>query len=173
MGCVGTLHLTFEEGTHSAWLYDLLARRVARVVVCNPRQNALLKAGNKSDTSDARKLAELLRAGLLAPVYHGEGSTRTLQELVRSYAALTEDTTRVMGRVKALYRSQAIACAGKKPYGRRHRREWLSKLSEAGLHPRARRPSASLGALPWPGRAAKRTLGLARRQPAAAKLLRP
>src|SRR5438477_497135 len=60
-GLRGTLHLTFEEGTHSAWLYDLLARRVARVVVCNPRQNALLKAGNKSDTSDARKLAELLR----------------------------------------------------------------------------------------------------------------
>src|SRR5437870_1711866 len=51
-GLRGTLHLTFEEGTHSAWLYDLLARRVARVVVCNPRQNALLKAGNKSDTGD-------------------------------------------------------------------------------------------------------------------------
>src|SRR5438128_11404340 len=51
-GLRGTLHLTFEEGTHSAWLYNLLARRVARVVVCNPRQNALLKAGNKSDTSD-------------------------------------------------------------------------------------------------------------------------
>src|SRR6266567_16650 len=146
-GLRGTLHLTFEEGTHSAWLYDLLARRVARVVVCNPRQNALLKAGNKSDTGDARKLAELLRAGLLAPVYHGEGSTRTLQELVRSYAALTEDTTRVMGRVKALYRSQAIACAGKKPYGRRHRREWLSKLNEAGLHRRAERLYEELDAL--------------------------
>src|SRR2546425_681328 len=61
-GLRGTLHLTFEEGTHSAWLYDLLARGVARVVVCNPRQNALLKAGNKSDTSDARKLAEVRRA---------------------------------------------------------------------------------------------------------------
>src|SRR5437588_12832103 len=107
------------------------------MVVCNPRQNALLKAGNKSDTSDARKLAELLRAGLLAPVYHGEGSTRTLQELVRSDAALTEDTTRVMGRVKALYRSQAIACAAKKPYGGRHRREWSSKLNDAGLRQRA------------------------------------
>src|SRR5436305_1188740 len=56
-----TLYLTFEEGTHSAWLYDLLARRVARVVVCNPRQNALLKAGNKSDTSDARGVID--RAG--------------------------------------------------------------------------------------------------------------
>src|SRR5207237_7210106 len=91
-GLPGTLHLTFEEGTHSAWLYDLLARRVARVVVCNPRQNALLKAGNKSDTSDARKLAELLRAGLLAAVYQGEGGSGTLQELVRRYAAPTEDT---------------------------------------------------------------------------------
>src|SRR5436309_9017985 len=44
----GTLQVTFEEGTHSAWLYDLLVRRVARLVVCNPRQNALLKSGNKS-----------------------------------------------------------------------------------------------------------------------------
>lgn len=55
----GSVHLAFEEGTHSAWLQDLLARRVARVVVCDPRQNALLKAGNKSDTIDACKLAEL------------------------------------------------------------------------------------------------------------------
>jgi hypothetical protein len=34
---------------------------VARLVVCNPRKNALLKQGNKSDRIDARKLAELLR----------------------------------------------------------------------------------------------------------------
>src|SRR3974390_273479 len=99
-GLRGTLHVSFEEGTHSAWLYDLLARRVARLVVCNPRQNALLKAGNKSDAIDARKLAELLRAGLLSPVYHGESSTQTVKQLGRSYAALTEDTTRPMGRLK-------------------------------------------------------------------------
>ena len=37
--------------------------------------NVLLKAGNKSDTIDVRKLAELLRAGLLSPVYHGQNST--------------------------------------------------------------------------------------------------
>ncbi len=63
-GLRGTLHVTFEEGTHSAWLYDLLVRRVAYLVVCNPRKNALLKAGSKSDAIDARKLAELLRAGI-------------------------------------------------------------------------------------------------------------
>ncbi len=86
----------------------------AKVVVCNPRKNALLKSGNKSDQIDAHKLAELLRAGMLSPVYHGEQSTRTLQQLVASYTALTEDAGRAMRRIKALYRSQAIACAGKK-----------------------------------------------------------
>src|SRR5947208_14905865 len=102
----------------------------------------------------------------------GKDARATLQELVRSYAVLTEDTTRVMGRVKALYRSQAIACAGKKPYGRRHRREWLSKLSEAGLHRRAERLYEELDALQGLRRAAKRELVLESRKHAAAKLLR-
>jgi transposase len=64
-GLRGTLSVTFEEGTSAAWLYDLLRPHVARVVVCNPRKNALLKQGNKSDRVDARKLAELLRGNYL------------------------------------------------------------------------------------------------------------
>jgi transposase len=50
-----------EEGTWAAWLYDLLKPHASEVVVCNPRKNALLKDGSKSDRIDARKLAELLR----------------------------------------------------------------------------------------------------------------
>jgi len=46
-------------------LYDLLNPHVAKLVVCNPRKNALLKYGNKSDRIDARKLAELLRGNHL------------------------------------------------------------------------------------------------------------
>jgi transposase len=136
-GLRGVLHVTFEEGTHSAWLYDVVVRRVARVVVCNPRKNALLKSGNKSDQIDARKLAELLRAGLLSPVYHGEQSMRTLQQFVASYTALTEDSGRAMRRIKALYRSQAIGCTGKKCLGKRHRGEWLEKLKDSGQRRRA------------------------------------
>jgi transposase len=170
-GWRGTLHLTFEEGTHSAWLYDLLARRVARVVVCDPRQNALLQAGNKSDRIDAHKLAELLRAGLLSPVYHGESSTVTLKHLGRSYAALTEDPTRVMGRLKALYRSQAISSAGKKAYGQRHGTEWLVKLTQAGMHRRAERLYQELDALQSLRREARRELILESPQHDAVKLL--
>lgn len=171
-GLGGTVHVTFEEGTHSAWLHDLLARRVARVVVCDPRQNALLKAGNKSDTIDARKLAELLRAGLLRPVYHGESSAVALKHLCRGYAALTEDTTRVKSRIKALYRSQAITSAGKKPFGRRHRGEWLAQLTEAGMRRRAELLYEELDALLLLRREARRELIAESHKHDAVKLLR-
>jgi transposase len=138
-GIRGTLHVTFEEGTHSAWLYDLLRPRVAKVVVSNPRKNALLNSGNKSDQIDARKLAELLRLQRLSPVYHGHNSTVTLKELCRSYAALTEDTTRVMSRIKAVYRGQAIVHAGKTIYSKRRRQQWLEQLAQPGLRRRAER----------------------------------
>ena len=115
-GLQGTLSLTFEEGTSAAWLHDLLKPHVSRLVVCDPRKNALLKDGNKSDRIDARKLAELLRGNQLHPVYHGEHGVRTLKELGRSYLTITQDVTRVMNRIKALYRSWAIPCAGTTVY---------------------------------------------------------
>ena len=90
-GLRGTLSVTFEEGTWSAWLYDLLHSRVDKLVVCNPRKNALLKDGNKSDRIDARKLAELLRGNELKPVYHGETGVRMLRELSRSYLTIVKD----------------------------------------------------------------------------------
>ena len=58
-GLRGSLHVTLEEGTCAAWLHDVLKPHVARVLVCDPRKNALIKAGNKSDRIDARKLADL------------------------------------------------------------------------------------------------------------------
>ena len=61
-GMRGILSVTFEEGTWAAWLYDLLKPHVAKLVVCNPRKNALLKHGNKSDRIDARKLADAPRS---------------------------------------------------------------------------------------------------------------
>ena len=135
-GLRGTLSVTFEEGTWAAWLYDLLKPHVAKLVVCNPRKNALLKDGNKSDRIDARKLAELLYLNKLSPVYHGETGMRMLRELARSYLTIVKDTARVMSRLKAVYRSWAIPCAGRDVYYRRHRDEWLGKITEAGVRRR-------------------------------------
>src|ERR1700687_1395989 len=131
-GLQGELHVTWEEGTWAAWLYDLLQPQVQEVVVCNPRRNALLKEGSKSDKVDARKLADLLRTGMLRPVYHGENGLRTLRELGRSYQTIGKDLTRVMNRLKALYRGWGIPCGGTRVYARRYREEWLSKIVQGG-----------------------------------------
>src|SRR5271169_3715125 len=136
-GLRGSLYVTFEEGTWASWLHDLLQPHVTRVLVCDPRKNALLKVGNKNDRIDARKLSELLYLNKLSPVYHGEPSIRTLKELARSYIAMTRDLTRVMNRLKAIYRSWAIPCAGQQVYSPRHRAAWLEKLREAGVRRRA------------------------------------
>jgi hypothetical protein len=61
-GLRGELHVTWEEGTWAAWLYDLLQPHV-HIVVCNPRRNALLKEGSKSDKVDAQKLSNLFAPG--------------------------------------------------------------------------------------------------------------
>src|ERR1017187_6549861 len=125
-------NMTWEEGTWAAWLYDLLQPQAAQVLVRDPRRNALLKEGNKSDKIDARKLADLLRTGMVRPVYHGEHGLRTLRELGRCYQTLSQDLNRVMNRIKALYRGWSIPCAGTQVYAPRYREEWLQKIEHAG-----------------------------------------
>src|SRR5437867_6678825 len=171
-GLRGTLALTFEEGTSAAWLHDLLKPHVSRLVVCDPRKNALLKDGNKSDRVDARKLAELLRTNQVKPVYHGKHGTRALKELGRSYLTITKDVTRVMNRIKAVYRSWAIPCAGTSVYTPRHRAEWLAKLVEPGVRIRAEHLYQQLDSLEPVRLAARRELLLESRKHAAVKLLR-
>src|ERR1700731_2095602 len=136
-GLRGELHVTLEEGTWAAWLYDLLKPHVADIVVCNPRRNALLKEGSKSDKIDARRLAELLRRGMLRAVYHGENGLGTLRELARSYLTISKDQARVMSRLKALYRSWGIPCSGTQVYAPRYREQWLSKIAQPGVRRRA------------------------------------
>ena len=42
-----------------------------------------------------------------------------------------------MNRLKSLYRSWGIPCAGKEVYAPRYRAEWLGKIREAGVRRRA------------------------------------
>jgi len=132
-GLRGDVQVTFEEDTSAAWLHDLLKPRVTKLVVCGPRKNKSMREGNQSYKIDARRLAELLRLGHLTSGYHGELGLRTMKELVRSYLTITKDLARVMTRVKAIYRSWAIPCAGKEVYAARHRAEWLAKINEPGV----------------------------------------
>jgi transposase len=134
-GLRGSLYVTFEEGTCAAWLHDLLQPHVARVLACDPRKNALLKAGNKSDRIDARKLSELLYLNRLSPVYHGEPGIRTLKELARSYDNSRFDAgdESAEGDLPKL----GDSLCRQQVYAPRYRAEWLAKISEAGVRRRA------------------------------------
>ena len=133
----GSIQVTFEEGTYSNWLYDVIKPYVSKVIVCDPRKNKI--DGNKTDKIDARKLSALLRLNALSAVYHGEQSNQTLKEYARSYLSLQQDSTRIMNRLKAIYRGRGIGCRGSSIYGLENRKEWLDKLKDSGARRRAER----------------------------------
>lgn len=168
----GKVYVTFEEGTQATWLYEVTRPLVTEVLVCNPRHNKVMQVGNKGDRIDARKLAELLRNGSLRAVYHGDKGVRKLKELVRNYDCLTRDTTRVMNRLKAIFRGRAIAYEGHDIYRQDRRPQWLGKLTEPGAKTRANSLYEQLAALKQLRHEAKRALlKEARRQPAYRLLL--
>ena len=134
-GMRGTIHVAFEEGTQAQWLYDLLAPEVARVIVCNRRGEA--HHGHKADQADADELSDLLRCDRLRPVYHGSPDRRTLVELARTYENLVADGTRVMSRLKALFRARGLPTPGQQLYQPARRLEWLDPLREPGVRFRA------------------------------------
>lgn len=71
--------LTFEEGPLADWLARGLREYVERLIVCEPRRNALVaKDGDKDDAVDAEKLAQLLRGGYLKEVHQTASLDRTL-----------------------------------------------------------------------------------------------
>lgn len=132
----GRIHVTFEEGTQAQWLHDLLAPLVARVVVCNRRDAR--RHGTKSDWHDAEDLAELLRRDAVRPVYHtATPQGAELKEFGRTYGNLVEDASRVMGRVKALYRGRAIRTRGVGVYSAEQRATWLGQLPGSAVRFRA------------------------------------
>jgi len=159
------VHVAFEEGTQAQWLHDLLQPVAERVVVCNVRGKKEL--GNKSDDIDSDKISEGLRLGSLKGVYHGATSILPLKELVRNYGNLVEDTTRVMQRIKAIFRARAIRTPGAGVYGKRRRSDWLSKLKGSGVRLRAESLLTQLDALlPLRSKAKTAMLAEARRHPA-------
>jgi hypothetical protein len=109
---------------------------------------------------------------LLSAVYHGENGLRTLRELSRSYLTISKDLTRVMNRLKALYRSWGIACSGTKVYAPRHRAEWLNKIMESGVRGRAELTYQQLDGLQALRQAVRRDLLAESRKHQATRLLR-
>jgi transposase len=121
----GRVHVCLEEGTQSAWLFELLKPHVAEVVVAVAPE----RKGAKDDQRDAWARAEELRTGAIeTKVYKAPEHLARLRNAVRAYGFLVTDLVRAKNRLKAVFLSRGISTdAG--VYDVRKRPQWLTKLS--------------------------------------------
>jgi transposase len=123
----GKRHVVLEEGTQSAWIYEILSPHAEEVVVAMVPESR----GQKSDESDALQLAEQLRTGAIKRhVFKEVGEYGTLRELGRTHAMVVQDVVRVQNRIKALLRSRGVAVSGKSVYSEQGRVVCLEKLPD-------------------------------------------
>ena len=124
----GERHVCLEEGTQSAWLYEILSAHAEEIVVAAIPESR----GQKNDERDAFHLAEQLRTGALKKrVFKEVGKFGTLRELGRTHAMVVQDVVRVQNRIKALLRSRGVPALGKSLYSENSREEFLSKLPDS------------------------------------------
>jgi transposase len=124
----GKRHVCLEEGTQSAWLYEILSPHAEEVIVVMVPESR----GQKSDEKDAFELAEQLRTGALKKrVFKEVGEYGTLRELGRTHTMVVQDVVRVQNRIRALLRSRGIAPTSKNVYSEKGREELLAELPDA------------------------------------------
>ncbi len=103
-------YLTIEEGNLTFWAAQIAGPLVTQVIVCDPRENALIyKSPYKKDKIDTKKLCRLLRLGELNHVYQPENDERAVfKASARHYIDLRDQVTRIKLKIKAMYRHWGI-----------------------------------------------------------------
>ncbi len=103
-------YLTIEAGTLTYWAAQVANPFVTQVIVCDPRENALIyKSPYKKDKVDTRKLCKLLRLDELHHVYQPENDERAIfKAAAQHYIDLRNQLTRIKLKVKAMYRHWGI-----------------------------------------------------------------
>jgi len=99
-GIEGTYRVTFESTRNWYWLADYFQERDIDFILSNPALNrAIAHVQAKTDRYDARTLAQLTRAGLIARCYVPEKAIRTLRELLYHRQRLLQIRTKLKNRI--------------------------------------------------------------------------
>jgi len=123
--------LVVEESHMAAWVKRTLSPYVDKLVVCDPQRNAwIAKDEFNNDKSSAIKLAKLQLDGYIKEIIHPEEEGAKLRSLFLHYYDLNQQLTRFKNKLKAVFRSEAIATGGKKIYEEDGREKWLELLKE-------------------------------------------
>ena len=103
-------YLAIEEGTLAHWAAQVASPYVSQVIICDPRENALIyKSSHKKDPVDTPKLCRLLRLGELKQVYHPQDDQRAIfKAAVQHYHDLSHQRARFKQKIKAMYRHWGV-----------------------------------------------------------------
>jgi transposase len=123
-----------EEGTLAAWALETCVHFKEKLVIIDARKNHWIgSSGQKDDSIDALKLAQLGRGGYIKEIHHPVGQRRQFRELMTAYHDSVRSTTRIKNKIKARFRQNGVQCTGRTVYSEAHWDEWREKLPQEAV----------------------------------------
>jgi transposase len=121
----GSFRVTFESTRNWYWLADYLQERDIPFVLSNPALNrAIAHIQAKTDKYDARTLAQLTRADLIARCYVPDKAIRTLRELLYHRQRLLHIRTKLKNRIHVTLAKYNFRAPYQYIFGP-HGRQWI------------------------------------------------
>jgi transposase len=108
-GMAGPVAVVFECGLNWSWLYEVLEgiQAIQSITVANPYKVRLIaEAQIKTDKLDARKLAMLLRLGVVPACHIPDRRTRDRKEVLRQRAYWVRQRTGIRNRIHKIIGKQ-------------------------------------------------------------------
>jgi transposase len=119
-----------EATLFSAWIYDALKPYAQRLVMGHPAKMKAITAGKKSDTIDARTIADLLRCDLLPTCYVLSPEMRDLRRLLRYRNMVVQQSVRMQNKMAGLLMESGAAYQKKKLHGKKYFSTLMDSLTE-------------------------------------------
>jgi len=120
-----------EATLFSAWIYDTLKPYAQRLVMGHPARMKAITAGKKkSDTIDARTIADLLRCDLLPTCYVLPPEMRDLRRLLRYRNMVVQQSVRMQNKMAGLLMESGTPFVKDKLHGKKYFSELMESLEE-------------------------------------------
>lgn len=120
-----------EATLFSAWIYDTLKPYAEKLVMGHPARMKAITAGKKkSDTIDARTIADLLRCDLLPTCYVLAPELRDLRRLLRYRNLVVHQSVRMQNRMAGLLMESGTSFHKTKLHGKKYFTELMGSLEE-------------------------------------------
>jgi transposase len=124
-------HGAMEATLFSAWIYDTLKPYAKHLVMGQPAKMKAISAGKKkSDSIDARTIADLLRCDLLPTCYVLPPEMRDLRRLLRYRNMVVQQSVRMQNKMAGLLMESGTAFHKDKLHGKKYFSDLMKSLEE-------------------------------------------